>query len=41
MIEQIQIKGYRSLVDVKLPLHPLTVMIGPNGSGKTAFAIKT
>jgi predicted ATPase len=36
-LEQIQVEGYRSLVDVTLPLHPLTVMIGPNGSGKTAL----
>lgn len=34
---QIQIEGYRSLLDASLPLHPLTVMIGPNGSGKTAL----
>lgn len=34
---QIQIAGYRSLVDASLPLHPLTVMVGPNGSGKTAL----
>jgi predicted ATPase len=36
-LSQIQVQGYRSLVDVSLPLHPLTVMIGPNGSGKTAL----
>ena len=30
-------KGYRSLVDVSPPLHSLTVMIGPNGSGNTAL----
>lgn len=34
---QIQVQGYRSLVDVSPSLHPLTVMIGPNGSGKTAL----
>lgn len=34
---QIQVRGYRSLVDVSPSLHPLTVMIGPNGSGKTAL----
>lgn len=33
---EIQIKGYRALADVTLPLRPLTVMIGPNGSGKTS-----
>ncbi|HEY4689129.1 MAG TPA: AAA family ATPase [Anaerolineae bacterium] len=34
---QIQIKGYRALADVTLELHPLTVMIGPNGCGKTSL----
>ena len=34
---QIQIKGYRALADVTLDLHPLTVMIGPNGCGKTSL----
>jgi len=34
---QIQIKGYRVLADVTLDLHPLTVMIGPNGCGKTSL----
>jgi len=31
------VEGYRSLVDVSLPLRSLAVMIGPNGSGKTAL----
>lgn len=31
------VEGYRCLVDIRLPLRPLTVMIGPNGSGKTAL----
>lgn len=34
---EITVEGYRSLLDVSTPLHPLTVMIGPNGSGKTAL----
>ena len=34
---QIQVKGYKSLADVSLDLHPLTVMIGPNGCGKTSL----
>jgi predicted ATPase len=34
---ELRIEGYRSLVDVTLPLHPLNVMIGPNGCGKTSF----
>ncbi len=32
----LSVQGYRSLVDVTLPQHPLNVMIGPNGSGKTS-----
>ncbi len=31
------VEGYRSLVDITLPLHPLNVVIGPNGSGKTSL----
>ncbi|HEY4724343.1 MAG TPA: AAA family ATPase [Anaerolineae bacterium] len=34
---QIQVKGYKSLANVTLDLHPLTVMIGPNGCGKTSL----
>lgn len=34
---QIQVKGYKSLANVTLNLHPLTVMIGPNGCGKTSL----
>jgi predicted ATPase len=34
---EIQVQGYRSIVDVSLPLRPLAVMIGPNNSGKTAL----
>ncbi len=34
---QIQVKGYKSLADITLDLHPLTVMIGPNGCGKTSL----
>ena len=34
---QIQVKGYKALADVTLDLHPLTVMIGPNGCGKTSL----
>ncbi len=34
---QIWVKGYKSLADVTLNLHPLTVMIGPNGCGKTSL----
>jgi len=33
---QLKVKGYRSLVDVTLPLSGLNVLIGPNGCGKTS-----
>jgi len=36
-LTEIRVEGYRSLVDVTLPLRDLMVMIGPNGSGKTAL----
>lgn len=36
MLKSIGIKNYRSCVDTSLSLHPqLSVLIGPNGSGKT------
>jgi len=34
---KLHVAGYRSLVDIWLPLRPLMVMIGPNGSGKTSL----
>mgnify|MGYP000390522626 CR=1 FL=1 len=34
---RVSVQGFRSLVDVDLPLRPLGVMIGPNGCGKTAL----
>ncbi len=36
-ISQLTVRNFRSLVDVDLPLHPLTVVIGPNCSGKTTL----
>lgn len=36
-LTELRVEGYRSLVDVTLPLRDLMVMIGPNGSGKTAL----
>jgi predicted ATPase len=33
---ELRIEGYRSLVNIILPLRSLNVMIGPNGSGKTS-----
>ncbi|HEY0943856.1 MAG TPA: AAA family ATPase [Opitutaceae bacterium] len=35
MIETLRIHGYRSLEDVRLPLSPLTVVTGANGTGKS------
>ena len=35
MIRRVFIKGYKSLRDVDLTLSPLTVIIGPNASGKS------
>src|SRR5258708_1610370 len=32
----LQIQGFRRLLDVKIPLRPLSVMIGANGAGKTS-----
>ncbi|MBU2706665.1 AAA family ATPase [Zooshikella marina] len=35
MIKQIHIEGYRSIRELSLPLHPVNVLVGPNGCGKT------
>ena len=35
MIRRVFIRGYKSLYDVDLELKPLTVLIGPNASGKS------
>lgn len=37
MITEIRIKDYRLLKDVRVPLRPLTVLVGENDSGKTSF----
>jgi predicted ATPase len=37
MLNRVQIKDYRCLRDVDVPLKPLTVLIGPNNTGKSAF----
>ena len=34
-LKKIHLKNYRSLRNVTLPLKPLTVLVGPNASGKT------
>ena len=37
MIRSAYFRNYRSLRDVKLSLEPLTVIVGPNSSGKTSI----
>ena len=37
MLKRIEIKGYKSLVDVQVDLQPLVVLFGPNGAGKSNF----
>lgn len=37
MINQVHIQNYKCLRDVTVDLKPLTVLIGPNDSGKTSF----
>ena len=34
-LEKIHVKNYRSLRNVPLPFKPLTVLVGPNASGKS------
>lgn len=37
MLDRIQIRNFQSLTDVSLDLAPLTVIVGPSSSGKSAF----
>ena len=37
MLKRIKIQGYKSLVDLELDLEPLSVLVGPNASGKSNF----
>jgi len=37
MLKRVKIQGYKSLVDVEVTLQPLTVLLGPNASGKSNF----
>ncbi len=37
MIHAVAISGYRSLRDIVIPLGPLTIVTGANGSGKSSF----
>lgn len=36
-LTHLQVKNYRSLESVDIPLSPLTAMVGPNGAGKTTI----
>lgn len=36
MITRLQVRGFKSLLDVDVTLGPLTVLVGANGSGKTS-----
>jgi predicted ATPase len=37
MLERFKVYGFRCLYQVDVPLRPLTVLVGPNDSGKSAF----
>lgn len=37
LITQVHVEGFRSLRNVTVNLDPVTVLVGPNGSGKTSF----
>ncbi len=37
MLKRIKIQGYKSLADLELNLEPLSVLVGPNASGKSNF----
>jgi len=37
MFDSVTIQNFRCLQQVKVPLKPLTVLIGQNDTGKTAF----
>lgn len=36
-MEKIEIKGYKSIKEIALPLRPINILIGANGSGKSNF----
>lgn len=37
MLKRVKIQGYKSLADIEVELQPLTVLFGPNASGKSNF----
>jgi predicted ATPase len=36
MLTRLHVRGYKALRDIDTPLEPLTVIVGPNGCGKTS-----
>ena len=36
-MNEIEIRGYKSIRELKLALRPINILIGANGSGKTNF----
>ena len=39
IITKVHIQGYRSLEDVVVDLNPITVLVGPNGSGTSSSEV--
>ena len=37
MLKRVKIQGYKSLLDVEVNLQPLSVLFGPNATGKSNF----
>ena len=37
MLEFVEIKGFKSIKEVRMGLNPLNILIGGNGSGKSNF----
>ena len=37
MLKRVKIQGYKSLLDIEVNLQPLSVLFGPNASGKSNF----
>ncbi|HXG41122.1 MAG TPA: ATP-dependent endonuclease [Dehalococcoidia bacterium] len=37
MLTRLQVRNFRCLENIDVPLEPLTAFVGPNGSGKTTF----
>ena len=37
LIEEIRVQGYKSLVDAKVTVRPLTLLVSTNSSGKSSI----